>query len=194
MLRVHLNNYICFGHHSLSVKHHIRGNCCCCSVAKLCPTFCSPMDCTVPGLHVHHQLLELAHTHVHWVGDAIQPSHPLLSPSPPALNLSQHWGLFQWVSSLHQGAKNWSFSIIPYNEYSGLISFRMDWFHHCAVQRTLKSLGTQSSSWSNSHICTWLLEKPQLWLHETLSAKWGLCFFMHRLALSKLPFQGASVL
>ena len=65
---------------------------------------CEPMDCSTPGLPVHHQLPELAQTHVHGVTDAIQPSHPLSSPSPPALNLSQHQGLFQWVSSLHQAA------------------------------------------------------------------------------------------
>ena len=64
-----------------------------------------PMDCSTPGLPVHHQLLEFTQTHVHWVGDAIQPSHPLSSPSPPALNPSQHQGLFQWVSSSHQVAK-----------------------------------------------------------------------------------------
>ena len=69
------------------------------------PNLCGPMDCSMPGLPVHHQLLEFAQTHVHCVGDAIQPSHPLLSPSPPALNLSQHQGLFQWVSSSHQVAK-----------------------------------------------------------------------------------------
>ena len=74
------------------------------SVAQLCPTLCSPMDCSTPGLPVHHQLPELTLTHVHRVGDAIQPSHPLSSPSP-AFSLSQHQGLFQWVSSLHQVAK-----------------------------------------------------------------------------------------
>ena len=68
---------------------------CCCSVAQSCLTFCDPMDCSTPGLQVHHQLLpELAQICVHQVGDAIQPSHPLLSPSPPAFNLSQHQGLF----------------------------------------------------------------------------------------------------
>ena len=107
-----------------------------------------------------------------WVGDAIQPSHPLSSPSLPALNLPQHQGLFQWVSSSHQVANYWSlsFSISPSKEYSGLISFRIDWFDLPVVQRTLKSLlqhhrfklifGAQSSLWSSSHICTWLLEKP----------------------------------
>ena len=76
---------------------------CSCSVAQSCPTLCDPMDCSTPGLPVHHQLPELAQTHIHWVGDAIQQSHPLLSSSPPSFNLSQHQGLFQWVGSWHQG-------------------------------------------------------------------------------------------
>ena len=75
------------------------------SVAQLCLTLHDPMDCRMPGLPVHHQLLEFTQTQVHWVGDAIQPSHLLLSPSPPAFNLSQHQGLFQWVSSSYQVAK-----------------------------------------------------------------------------------------
>ena len=75
------------------------------SVAQLCPTLWDPMNRSMPGLPIYHQLPESTQTHVHRVGDAIQPSHPLLSPSPPALNLSQHQGLFQWVSSLHQVAK-----------------------------------------------------------------------------------------
>ena len=75
------------------------------SVAQLCLTLCDPMDCRMPGLLVHHQLLEFTQTHVHWVGDAIQLFHPLSSPSPPAFYLSQHQGLFKWVSSSHQVAK-----------------------------------------------------------------------------------------
>ena len=75
------------------------------SVAQLSPTLCHPMDCGRPGLPVHHQLLEFTQIHVHWVGDAIQPSHPLSFPSPPVFNLSQHPGLFQWVSFSHQVAK-----------------------------------------------------------------------------------------
>ena len=68
---------------------------CCCSVTQSCPTLCDPLDCSTPGFPVHHQLPELAQTHVHWIsGDALQPSHPLSSPSPPAFNLSQHQGLF----------------------------------------------------------------------------------------------------
>ena len=75
------------------------------SVVQSSPTPCDPMNCSTPGLPVHHQLLEFTQTHVHWVGDAIQPSHPLSSSFPPALNLSQHQGLFKWVSSSHQVAK-----------------------------------------------------------------------------------------
>ena len=107
------------------------------------------MDCSMPGFPVHHQLPELAQTHVHWVSDAIQPSHPLLSPSPPIFNLSQHQDLFQWVSSLHQVAKvlgGFSFSSSPPKEYSELISFRMDWLDLLAVQGTLKSLLQHHSS------------------------------------------------
>ena len=72
------------------------------SVAQSCLTLCNPMDCSTPGLPVHHQLPDTTQTHLHQVGDAIQPSHPLSPPSPPSLNLSQHQGLFQWVSSSHQ--------------------------------------------------------------------------------------------
>ena len=75
------------------------------SVTQSCPTLCNPMDCSKPGFPVCHQLLELAQTHVHWVGEAIKPSHPLLSPDPPLFNLPQHQGLFQWVSSSHQVVK-----------------------------------------------------------------------------------------
>ena len=92
-----------------------------------------------------YQLLEFAQTNV---DDAIQPSHPLSSPSPPAFNLSQHQGHFQWISSLHQVPKYWSFSfsISPSNEYAGLISFRMHWFDFLAVQGTFKSLLQHHSS------------------------------------------------
>ena len=76
----------------------------CCSVALLCPTLCNRMDYSMPGFPVHHQLLEFTQTHVHWVSDAIQPSHPV-TPSPSALNLFQQQGLFQWVGFLHQVAK-----------------------------------------------------------------------------------------
>ena len=132
---------------------------------------CNPMNRSMPGLPVHYQLLESTQTNVHWVCDAIQPSYPLSSPSPPTLSPSQHQHLFKWVSSWHQMAKYWSFSfnISLSNEHSGLISFRMDWLDLLAVQGTLKSLLQHHSSKAsilrcsaffivNSHIHTWLLE------------------------------------
>ena len=103
---------------------------------------CDPMDCSMPGLPVHHQLPEFTQTHVHWVGDAIQPSHPLSSPSPPTFNLSRI-RVFCNKLVLHiRWPKYWSsnLSISPSNEYSGLISFRMDYLDLLAVQGTLKSL------------------------------------------------------
>ena len=89
------------------------------SVAQSCPTFCDPMDCSIPGLPVHHQLLESTQTHVHWVGDAIQPSHPLSAPSPPTFNLSQHQGLFQMSQLFASGGQSIgvsaSASVLPVN-------------------------------------------------------------------------------
>ena len=98
------------------------------------------MDCSTPGSPVHYQLLELAQTHVHRV--SLPPNHLILSSPSPAFTLSQHQGLFQWVSSSHQVAIYWSFSFStgPSNEYSGLISFSIDWFDPLAFQGTLKSL------------------------------------------------------
>ena len=81
------------------------------SVAQSCLTLCDPVNCSLPSLPVHHQLLEPIQTHIHWVGDAIRPSHPLSSPSSPTLNLSHHQGLFQWVSSSHQVAKVLEFQL-----------------------------------------------------------------------------------
>ena len=106
------------------------------------------MNHSTPGLLVHHQQLEFTQIHVRWVGDAIQPSHPLSSPSPPTFNLSQHQGLFKWVSSSHQVTKGLEFQLQHQtsNEYSGLISFRMDWFDLFAVRGTLKSLLQHHSS------------------------------------------------
>ena len=90
-------------HHNPSVQFS--------SIAQLCPTLCDPMDRSMPGLPVRHQLPEFTQTHVHWVGNAIQSSHPLSSPSPPALSLSQHQGLFKWVSFSHQVAKVLEFQL-----------------------------------------------------------------------------------
>ena len=115
--------------------------CSCCSVAKSCLTLCDPMNCSTPGFPVLHYLQEFAQTHVYWVSDAIQSSHPL-SPPLPALNLSQHQGFFLWVSSLHQVAKVLELQLHhqSFQWISGLISFRIDWFDLLAIQETLKSL------------------------------------------------------
>ena len=123
------------------------------SVTQSCPTLCDPMNCSTPGLPVHHQLPEFTQTHVHWVGDAIQPSHPLSSPSPPALNLSQHQALFKRVSSSHQVAC-FSFNISPSNEHPGLISFMMDWLDLLTVQGTLNSLLQHHSSKASIPQCS----------------------------------------
>ena len=118
------------------------------SVAQLCLSLCNPMDCSTPGLPVHHQLPEFTETHVHRVNDAIQPSHPLSSSSPPAPNPSQHQSLFKESTLRMRWPKFWSFSfnIIPSKEHPGLISFRMDWLDLLAVQGTLKSLVQHHSS------------------------------------------------
>ena len=112
------------------------------SVTESSLTLLDPKDCSTPGFPVHHQLLELARTHIHWVGDATQPSHPLSSPSLPAFNFPSI-RVFSNESVLHiRWPKYWSFSfnISCSNEYSGLISFRMDWLNLLAVQGILKSL------------------------------------------------------
>ena len=145
------------------------------SVAQSCPTLCDPMDHSMPGLPVHHQLLDSTQTHVHWVGDAIQASHPLSFPSPPAVSLSQHQGLFKWVSSSHQVAKQSTGA----SASTSLLSMHIQgWFplglirlifgQSEGLSRVFSSItiqryqffGTQPSLLSNSHICTWLLEKP----------------------------------
>ena len=106
------------------------------------------MNHSTSGLPVHHQLLEFTQTHVHQVGDAIQPSHPLSSPSPPAPSPSQHQSLSHESTLRMRWPRYWSFSfsIIPSNEHPGLISFRMDWLDLLAVQGTLKSLLQYHSS------------------------------------------------
>ena len=113
----------------------------CPSVAESCPTLCVPMDCSTPGFPVHRWLPEFTQTHVLWVRDGVQPSHPLSSPSAHTFNLSQHQCLFNESVLLIRWPKYWSFSfsISPSNEYSGLIFFSIDWFD-LAVQGTLKSL------------------------------------------------------
>ena len=118
--------------------------CSCCSVAKSCLTLCNLMDCSTPGFPVFHCPLEFVQTCVHWISDAIQPSHPL-SPASPAFNLSQHQGLNESAVCI-RWPKYWSFSISASNECSGLISFRIDWLDLLAVQGTLKSLLQHHSS------------------------------------------------
>ena len=118
------------------------------SVPQSCPTLCDPMDRSTPGLPVHHQLPEFTQTHVHWVGDAIQPSHPPSSPSPPAFNFSSI-KVFSNESVLciwWPKYCSFNFNISPSNEHPGLISFRMDWLDLLAVQGTLKSLLQHHSS------------------------------------------------
>ena len=143
-------------------------------------------------------LSESAQTHVHWVSDAIQPSHPLSIPSPFAFNLSQHQCLFQWVGSSHQVAEVLQLQLsawdLPMNIQSwfplgltGLISLQSKELSRAFSSTTVwkhQFVSTQTSLWSNSHICIWLLEKPQLWLEEPLSAKWCLCFLICCLHLS----------
>ena len=113
------------------------------SVTHLCLTLCDPMDCSMPGLPVHHQPPELAQTHVHRVGDAIQPSHPLLTPSPPAFSLSQLPSLFQWVSSLHQVAKLLEFQ--PQHQSFQWI-FRTDFLEDGLVGSPCNPRNSQESS------------------------------------------------
>ena len=115
------------------------------SVARSCPTLCDPMDCSTPGLPVHHQLPEFTQTHVHWVGDAIKPSHPLSSLLLLPSIFSSNRVFSKFSSS---GLKYWSFSfsISPSNQYLGLISFRIDWLDLLSVQGTLKSLLQHHSS------------------------------------------------
>ena len=118
---------------------------------------CDPMDCSTTGFHVHHQFPELAQTHICGVIDDIEPSHPLSSPFPPAFNLSHHQGLFYWVGSLLiRWPKCWSFSlsISLSNEYSGLISFTIDWLDLLAVQGTLNSRLQHHSSKASIFQCS----------------------------------------
>ena len=109
---------------------------------SVCLSLCNTVDCSTPGFPVNNQLPELTQTHVHWVGDDIQQSHPLSSPSPPTFNLFQHQGLLQWVSSSHQVAKLLEFQLQhkSFQWIFGLISFRIHWLDLLAVQGTLKTL------------------------------------------------------
>ena len=111
-----------------------------CSVFNSCLTVGDPMNCSTPGFPVLHYLPEFAQINVHWVTDVIQPSHLLSPPSPLALSLSQHQGLFQWLALCIRWPKYWSISISLSQEYSGFISYRIDWFVLLTVQGILMSL------------------------------------------------------
>ena len=113
------------------------------SVAQSCPTLCDSMDCSMPGLPVHHQLLEFTQIHAHSVGDAIQPSHPLSFPSSPAFNLSQHQSLFKWVTSSHQVAKELEFQL-QYQSFQWI--FRTDFLYNELVGSPCSPRDSQESS------------------------------------------------
>ena len=162
------------------------------SVTQSCPTLCDPMDCSTPGFPVHHQLPEPTQTHSHQVGDAIQPSHPLLSLFLlPSIFLTIR--VFSNESVLHiRWPKYWSLSIMPSNEYSGLISFRINWFDLLAGKglssvfsstAVLKHqfFGAVRYLWSNTHIHPYW--KKHSWLDRPLLTKWCLCFLIYSLLL-----------
>ena len=145
------------------------------SVTQLCPTVCDPMNCSTPGLPVHHHLPEFTQTHLHRVCDAIQPSHPLLSPSPP-VPIPPSIRVFSSESTIRmRWPKYWSFSfsVIPSKEHPGLISFRMDWLDLLAVQGTLKSLLQHHSSKASilwhSAFFTVQLSHPHVTTGKTIS-------------------------
>ena len=167
---------------------------------------CDPTNQSTPGLPVHHQLPESTQTHVHCVSDAIQPSHPLLSPSSLALNFSQHQGLSN-ESALHiRWLKYWSFSlnISPFNEHQGLISFRMDWLDLLEVQGTLKSPLQHHSSktsviWSSAFFIV-QLSHPYMTTGKTIAlTRWTFISKVMSLLLNmlsrlvKCSFQGTSI-
>ena len=145
------------------------------SVIQLCPTLCDPMNRSTPGLPVHHQFSQFTQTHVHWVCDVIQPSHLLSTPSPLALNLSHHQGLYSESTLCIRWPKYWSFSfnISPSNEYPGLISFRMDWLDLLAVQGTLNSLlqhhSSKASTLWHSVFLTVQLSHPYMTTGKTIA-------------------------
>ena len=153
--------------------HHQENLCCCCTVAKSCPSLCDPMDYSMPSFPVFLYFLEVTQIHVHWVGDAIQPCHPLPLPSPPALNLSQHQSLIQWVNSSPSdgqtigalaSASSLASSVLPMNiqgwfplGLTGLISSWSKWLSRVFSNTTIQKhpyFSTQPSLWSNSHIHT----------------------------------------
>ena len=158
---------------------------CCCSVTQSCPTLCDPMDCSIPGFPVLHYRQEFVQTHVHWVGDAIQLSHPLI-PSPPALNLYQHQSFpVSWLSASCGQSIGALASVLPMSI--------QDWFSLGLLVWSLCSPGDSEESspapqfesisslvlsflYDPTHILTWVLEKLLFWLYGPLLTKWCLCF------------------
>ena len=157
------------------------------SAAQSCPTLCDPMNHSMPGLPVHHQLPEFTQTHVHRVRDAIQPSHPRSSPSPPAFNLSHIRVFSSELALCIRWPKYWSFSfsISPPNEHPGLISFRMDWLDLLAVQVTCKSLlrhcSSKASTLCHSAFFTVQLSHPYMTTGKTIAlTRWTFVQFFKR--------------
>ena len=139
------------------------------SVTQSCPTLCDPIDCSTPGLPVHHQLPEFTQTHVHWVSDAIQSSCPLSSPSPLAFNFSQNQGFFKWVSSSHQVAKVLEFQLQHQSlQWTlKLISFRMDWLDLLATPRdSQESSPTPQFKSINSSVLSFLYSPTLTSMHD----------------------------
>ena len=176
------------------------------SVAHSCPTLWDPMDCSTPGFPVHHQILELAKTHVHRVGDATQPYHPVI-PFSSCLQSFTASGSFQMSQFFQSGGQSIgvsaSTSVLPMNiqDWSPLWWTGWIFLQSKALSRVFSNtmvqkhqfFGAQLSLRSNSHIRTWLLEKPYLGLNGPLSAEWCLCFLICCLGLSSLSFQGANI-
>ena len=139
------------------------------SVTQSCLTLCNPLDCSTPGLPVHHQPPEFTQTHVHWVGDAIQSSHPLSSPSPPAFNLSQHQGLFKWGSSSHQVAKVLEFQL---QHQSFQWTFRTDFLYDglvgspCSPRDSQESSPTPQFKSINSSVLSFLYSPTLTSIHD----------------------------
>ena len=167
-------NWATFTYHCRNIiQHSVQFS----SVTQSCPTLCDPMNHSTPGLPVHHKLPELTQTHVYWVSDAIQPSHLLSSPSPPA-PIPPSIRVFSNESTLHmRWPKYWSFSfgISPSNEHPGLISFRMDWLDLLVVQGTLKNLlqhhSSKASHLQRSAICILKLEIDTTYLTKSVNTK-----------------------
>ena len=183
-----------------------RCSCCSCSVTQSCPTLCDPMGLSMPGFPVLHYLLEFAQTHVYSVHDAIQSSHSLLPPffsCPRSFSASGSFPV-TWLFASCSQSIGASASVLPMRNFrvdallglTGLISLLskgLSCLLFSIIVWKYQFISTQPSLWSNSHIHTWLLEKPQLWLYRPLLAKWCLSFSIFCLGLSQFFYQGESV-